>query len=315
MSPPTKYRETPDRRAEFALCIVVLIWGLNIPTVKYALGFVDALFFNALRLIISAVCLGIVDRIEARRESNRPEIPWFAVVRIGLVGSLFYQVAFIKGIHYTTAGNTALLLASIPVWTGIVAFLMNEERLAWREWCGLICAFLGTSVVTFDGSANFSQSHMRGNLLILTASILWAVGTILTRRAMTGISPNRLAFLMTIVMLPFHLAIGLPGTSAADLEATGVLFWAAVFFSGALSTGLGYSLWNFGVKRIGSSHAAVFQNMAPVIALTASWLMLAEPIRSSQILGGVMILGGLFVMRASRRNSARSPIPATKPTA
>ena len=295
---------SPHRRAELALCIVVVIWGLNIPLVKYALGFAHPLFFNCARLVLSAICLGTIDVFEKRRNPGREPIPWFDVIRVGLIGSLFYQLAFICGMEFTTSGNAALILASIPMWTAILATWTKEERLGRWEWAGLSLAFLGTAIVTFDDRIDLSSNNTIGNLLILGAALLWSCGTILTRRAMVNISPNRLAFCMTTTMLPLHFLVSLPFLARGTTGGNG--FWLAVVFSGLLSTGVGYSLWNYGVQRIGSSHAAIFQNMAPVIALIASWLLLGEAVKTTQLLGGPMILAGLILMRYKRHRAAKA---------
>ncbi|MEN9554469.1 MAG: putative inner rane transporter yiJE, partial [Planctomycetota bacterium] len=73
-----------------------------------------------------------------------------------------------------------------------------------------------------------------------------------------------------------------------------------LLYSGVLSTGLALPMWSYGVKLAGAAHATMFQNLSPVVAIIAAWLMLGEPLSVAQIIGGVLILGGLIVMRSAR---------------
>ena len=60
-------------------------------------------------------------------------------------------------------------------------------------------------------------------------------------------------------------------------------------------------MWNVGVRQVGPSHAAGFQNLVPIIALITSWLLLGEVPLLLQILGGILIIAGLVVMRWQRQ--------------
>ena len=73
--------------------------------------------------------------------------------------------------------------------------------------------------------------------------------------------------------------------------------WLALLFSGGLSTGLAYALWNISVRRLGPSQTAAFSNLVPFVALVATYFLLGEPITLIQIGGGVMIVGGLVILR------------------
>ena len=73
--------------------------------------------------------------------------------------------------------------------------------------------------------------------------------------------------------------------------------WFAVAFSGLLSTGLAYSLWNLGIRHVGPSRTAIYTNLVPVITLLSRVWMLGESVTGWQLSGGVLVLAGLLVMR------------------
>ena len=76
---------------------------------------------------------------------------------------------------------------------------------------------------------------------------------------------------------------------------------AALCYSGIFSTGLAIAMWNIGVKQVGPSHAAGFQNLVPLIALGSSWLLIGEIPVLQQLVGGALIIAGLITMRMSRK--------------
>jgi drug/metabolite transporter (DMT)-like permease len=284
-----------------------LIWGINIPVVKYATLQVDPLAFNATRMILSTLTLALFAWLEARR-SGWSFVPFSArsvdnrrVVVFALCSGLLYPLLFMFGIDRTTAGNTALLLSSMPMWTALLSLMFLHERLRAVTWWGLMVTFLGTAVVTgAGGEVSVAAEHFRGNLLMLLAAISWAGGTVLSTPLLRGITPLQLAFWSSLLTTPIHLWITrgeLPNV-LSSLDSSPIL--AIVLYSGILSTGVAYVTWHAGVRALGGSHAAVYQNVVTLVAVLGGWIALGEPPLAAQVLGGAMVFAGLLVMRRGR---------------
>jgi drug/metabolite transporter (DMT)-like permease len=97
------------------------------------------------------------------------------------------------------------------------------------------------------------------------------------------------------------VGIGVPYLDTVAWPAVDLWVWGAIIFSGGLSTGLAFAIWNTAVKNVGASNTAVYSNLVPFIALLGGALFLDEPVAWIQVVGGVLIIGGLFVMRQRRR--------------
>ncbi len=281
-----------------------LIWGVNIPVMKSGLGHLHPFAFNALRLTLSAAVLFGITCFE-RRRPRTSTIPWVRVASVGLLGSFFYQVLFLGGMARTSAGHTALIIASQPLWTALLAAGLSAERHARTTWAGFGIAFCGTTLVVFRPDGAGAES-ITGNLMVLGAALTWALSTVLSRPLLEHLSPTRLALAFTLFALPFHWLLAsrhlgpvLDGTLSAD-------GWGSLAYSGALSTGLAYILWNRGVRALGASRTAIFANLVPVVALFAAWVYLAEVPGRLQLVGGALVLTGLLL-------SQRRPRPSTRP--
>ncbi len=289
---------------------------------KFAIGEIDAFVFNAFRLPLSAAVLGICVWIESRSETSGPaglsqsepanlpraRIGWTSIALFAVFSGGFYQILFILGMDRTTAGNTALIMSSMPMWTALLSFFLLKEKLG-KAWFGIIITFLGTLVVTIPkGGFSAESEFLLGNTLILISALAWSLGAIISRPMLQYVTPIRLAFYATFGTLPIHFFMVWYFSPSAMATIQELFTWqviACIFYSGIFSTGLAYAMWNLGVKQMGASHASVYQNLVPLIALLVAWYFLAETVSLAQLAGGAMIIFGLFVSRQLRKRASK----------
>ena len=299
-------------RSDLLLLLTVLVWGLNFPIIKVALGVMPPFVVNVLRFAVSATVLGGLYAWQIRGQRGAFWAPLrehgWTVLGLGLLGYVGYQLLFIVGVDATSAGSAALIIASSPVWTAIIARLLGMEYIPPAAWAGLLISLGGTALVVLGdhGADGFTQDTPFGNLLMLGAALAWAAYTALSRPVLAkGVSATGLAFFGIVIALPFLWGLGLPAFGEVDWEEVTAKVWLAVLFSGGLSTGVAYAWWNAAVRRIGPSQASIYSNLVPVVALVSSVLILGETVTLYQIGGGALILTGLMLMRRARR-----PVPA-----
>ena len=106
---------------------------------------------------------------------------------------------------------------------------------------------------------------------------------------------------------PLRLNDTVPSLSTTHLKAIPLWTWGGVAYSGVFSIGIAYLLWYRGVQRLGNSRTAVYSNLVPVSALLTAWLWLGEVPTGLQLMGAVVILGGLTGTRLSGRGQAPEP--------
>ncbi|MEM1125528.1 MAG: DMT family transporter [Bacteroidota bacterium] len=300
---------TPTARSwrwDALLLGVVTIWGINFPLLKGVLELMHPHVVNIFRFVISALVLGLL-HARAQRETGAS---FFApmrthgrqIIALGLLGYLLYQFCFILGIDYTTSGNAALIMASAPLWTALIGQVQGADRLNTLGWCGLLLSLMGTACVILFGTREISLSSdvFRGNLIMLTAALFWALYTVLSKPVLKEVRPISLTFLSLLFMLPFLTALGIPYVQAVSWPDIGVWVWWALLYSGGLSIGVAVVLWNLAVQRIGPSQTAAYSNLVPLIALITGVLFLDEAVTAFQVAGGVILIGGLVLMRRAR---------------
>lgn len=290
--------------ADVILFATALVWGINILVFKLAIGELNPWVFNTLRLVFATLTLVTLAILEARFRPwghRTAPVSWPRVAAFSLLTGFVYMVIFVLGIARTTAGNTALIFASLPIWVALLSRAFLRERLPPVAWYGLLVTLLGTMIVIAQGgSISFSGEYFAGNLLVLLATLAWGLGTVLSRPLLESLSPLRLASISAVLTLPLHFVVAAPYFAATFSKPIEGAMFAAIVYSGVFSTGLAYATWHMGVRAVGGSHAAVFQNVVTLIAVAGGWLVLDEPILVAQIIGGLLTIAGLLLMRRGR---------------
>lgn len=293
--PPAKY--------ELALLLVVLIWGINFPLVKYALDYVAPLTFNAFRFSISVAFLALLlvrEKMLTGVHLAKRRFRWLSLLGLGLLGHFAYQVFFILGLDLTTAGICAFLISTSPIWTATVATIMGSDRLTSRAWLGLAIAFAGASTLVVGRTGfDLTDATLLGNAVSFLAAIAWGCFTAMSRPHLDDHSAIGLAFWTMLAALPFLWVVAIAEPDAfAGME--NPIVWLVLAYSGVLSTGVAYILWNVGIRYVGAAHTAVFANLVPVVAFVIGVVWLGESGTIFELVGAGSILVGLYLMRRSR---------------
>jgi len=302
----TAQNPSPRFWADFNLFSVAILWGINAPVMKYGISQIDPFVFNAIRLTVSLFALWLCLLFENRKNRDKPagkkhrHLVWW-VIGFSILSGAIYQITFLTGIFKTTAGNTALIMSSCPMWTAGLAVMTTKDRLSKIAWLGLTITLIGTVlVIAQKNEFSASAATLAGNLIVLAAAVAWSVASVVSKPLLNHISAIRLAFFSIAVTLPLHWLLAMPNLQQ-DLTASFEPWtFAAILYSGFFSTGVAYAMWNYGVQKVGAPHAAIYQNVIPLVAVISAWWMIGEVPLSLQIWGGALIIAGLIVMRRSR---------------
>lgn len=284
---------------------MVLVWGLNFAVIKVPLEVMGPFTVNLFRFAVALLALGVLHAWDARQ---RQEPFWqalrmepLAVIGLGLLAHVVYQTGFILGIDRLTAGMGALLMATAPLWTALIAHASGVDRLRGAGWGGVALGVLGAALVVLgrDQGAEIAGTGL-GIVLLMAGAFAWAVFTVLAKPVIArGVSPIGLTFFGLLAAFPLLLAMGASGVTTADWPRIGWEVWAALVFSGGLSIGAAYAIWNLAVRQIGPSRTALYSNLVPFAGVASGALLLNECVVPLQVAGGALVIVGLIVVRRS----------------
>lgn len=280
---------------------MALIWGVNFPVIKAALGEIPPMAFNALRFPLASLTVLLIITIRGQLTwPERADLP--RVVFLGVLGNLFYQAFFIFGLDGTLAGNASILLATIPVWTLILSTFRRHERPGPLVWIGIMCTLAGMVAVVAGGrlTMGLQKDTLVGDLLMVGAAMTWATYAVGSRNLVRKYGSLPLTAWTLWIGSVGLVLLGLPELARAPLAAASPLAWGGVAYAGVMAVGLAYILWNRGVQRIGSSRTAAYQNLVPIIALLVAWIWLGETPTALQLFGAAVVLIGISLARLGR---------------
>ena len=287
---------------DLSLIFVAIIWALNFSIVKVSLSEIDPYSFNVLRFIFATGLLWYFARKKGHSLKVRKKHFW-KLVGIGIIGNLFYQLFFIIGINYTYAANAAVMLGTIPIWVALLSQFFTDEKLTLYKALGVLFAFIGVALIMIGSSdtISFESESFWGNVITLAAAICWGVYTILSRQYLRVYSPLQYSAFMSVVGLISLTLIGLPFLIKLNWSGISWVGFGGILYSGALSIGIAYIIWNNGVKKIGAVRTAAYQNLVPVLGLIFGLVLLGEELTVLQYIGAGSVIAGIILARKKTR--------------
>ncbi len=298
----------PARRLEVHLALAGAQAGFALFPIlgKLVLAEIPALLFAALRVTAAALLLEMLRRAgppEPVRPADRPKLFLY-----GLLGVSFNQVLFILGLSLTTAINTTILTATIPVFTLAAAVGLGRERLTVRPALGIVLAGAGALALLNAQRFDWASSSFRGDLLLLANGTSYALYLVLSRPilahyrvvAFTAAVFRYGAILITLLALPEILRF--------HPSAVGPVAWACLAGVVLLCTVIPYLLNAWALARTDASKVAFYVFLQPLISTVLAMAILGEALTPKTVLAALLIFGGLATTLARGRLSAR-PLP------
>jgi drug/metabolite transporter (DMT)-like permease len=219
-----------------------------------------------------------------------------AMMGVGALGVGATNMLFTSGVNLTNASDTALIYAVVPVWGMILGFVLGLERPTLRGILGVGIAFLGIIVVVYGGLGG-SGSSLEGNLLVLGATVCWGSYTVLSLSLLERYSPLVVAAYTVLFGGLAALPLALPGFLSVEWDAMSVGVWAAVAYSTVLVAAFGFFAWQKGASLLGANKVLVYQYLITFVGVISGIVFLGEGLGVDKIIGGAIILFGVYLAR------------------
>ncbi|WP_043004263.1 DMT family transporter [Comamonas testosteroni] len=271
----------PLFRTAALTCLAIAAFAANSLLCRLALQShsIDAASFTAVRLASGAAILALV--VGLRRASCVGVGNWWSA------GFLFaYAAAFSFAYGSLSAAAGALLLFGAVQATMVGVGLCRGEKLAPRQWGGLMAAFGGLVVLLRPG---LSAPPLSAALLMIFAGVSWGLYSLRGKGATDPIGVTAGNFLRTV-----PLALLMP--DRASLSYAGLAY---ALCSGMLTSGLVYVAWYAALPHLKAGAAASVQLSVPLLAAIGAVSLLGEPWTMRLTLAGAAILGGIALVMVS----------------
>ncbi len=273
---------------------------------KLALGRIPPLLFAAFRVGAAAILLDLIRRFHAP-ERIRPA-DFRRIFLYGLLGVSFNQVLFILGLFLTTAVNTAILTATIPVFTLAAAVALGRERMTARAGAGMALAGAGALTLLNARRFDWGSASFRGDALLLLNCTSYSLYLVLSRPVLAHY--RVVTFTAAVFRYGSILIVlaALPGLRRFEAAGVPPLAWECLGGVILFCTVIPYLLNSWALARTHASHVAFYVFLQPLISTALAVAVLGERLAGKTVLAGLLILAGLGVAMLRGRLPAR-PVP------
>ena len=280
---------------EASLLLAVFFLGTNPVAVKVAVAELPPVPFVAMRFTLAGLLLlalvALLDPGDGR--PGRRDI--LSLAGVGLVGVGANNVAFTVGVSMTTASETALIYAAVPIWGILLGLALGLERPTPWGILGVCLAFLGVAVVVYGGLSG--STSLLGNLLIVVATVCWGSYAVLSLPLLRRYSPLVVASYTMLFGGLGALPLALPGFLDAGWADASGRAWEALAYSTLLVAAFGFWAWQRGVSQIVANRVLIYQYLITLVGVAAGVVLLGESLTANKVLGGAVILLGVYLAR------------------
>lgn len=302
----SRARRVRNAPSDVILFAAVSLWALNYSVVKFGIGEFELLALPVFRFgVAGLVLLAILRLREGAIGVHRADLARLAVA--GFFGVTLSQISFVYALKFTTASDNALLGATAPIVTAVLATVMGLERSGRRHWtaalfglAGVVLIVAGSPGVRLFGSGLLGDALAFGNVLVSSMSAIVVV-PLLTRYSVYRVLTYEM-LLGTAILLP----IALPSLLAQDFSRVTGEGWAALAYM-ILATGVVTNLLYFtAMGRIGASRAAIYQYLQAFLGVLFAILLLGEGVGIVQLVGGAIVVASVILSRLPAVAGARA---------
>ena len=246
---------------------------------------------------------------------RRDAFPQGRVLRIGVASGMALGAHFglwISSLDYTSVAASVVLVCTQPVFVVILAYLLFEERTSPLSFFGILVALAGTAVIASDGSVG--SATFFGNTLAVIGAVAVAAYVLIGRSLRTtgvGVLPYSIVVYASAAatLVPEALYGGVPlwGYSGETW------FWLWVVTLGPQI--LGHTVLNWALRYVEASIISGTILAEPVVSALLAWLILSERPGLATLLGGAVVLAGLFLLLRGYHAPGEKSAPPAQPVA
>jgi drug/metabolite transporter (DMT)-like permease len=284
--------------------VAALLFGASVVAVRVAVRDVPPTSLAVLRFGQGAVVLlGATALLSPGLLKVRPS----RLRTYALLGTIFFSLfplSFNAGLQFTQASRGALMLATMPIWSMLLARVIVGERLVARQILGVAVSLCGVAIVVIEQGLVLESDPLAllGDGLVMLTAFWGALYGVLAKRALRrdhALTLVSYAMLIgTVLLLPIAIGEGLVDEiGELDASLTGILL-----FLGIPGGAIAFGLWTTSLAQLSPTQVAVYVNLNPIVAATLGVLLLSERAGPLFVVSFVTVIAGVFLVNWPTRS-------------
>ncbi|MFC7131669.1 MULTISPECIES: DMT family transporter [Salinibaculum] len=277
--------------------LVTLLFGTSFPAIEVGLRYFPPLLLGASRYYLSGVLL--LGYAVATSSYWRPVTrrDWAAVAAGGVLFIGGTGFTFV-GQQFVTSAVAAILVSLTPVLTVLFGWvLLPDERLSRRGQLGVAVGFAGVALVLRPDPSNLLDATVVGKALVLLATVLVTLGTVLVRRARAALPVPALTGWAMLVGATVQLGVGVATGETVSLSGDPGPALATVAYLGVVAGAVAFGLYFWLLEQVGALEANLVTYLTPPVTLAIGSLVLNEPVDPLAVVGFLVIAAGFGLLK------------------
>lgn len=299
-------------RARWALGAVCFFWGTTYYAIRVAVTDMPPALFCAVRFLIGGSVLAAFERARGAAFPRGEDLRHVLIVGLLLLGFANGTLAWAQ--QWIPSGIASLIVVTTPFWMVLFA-RTSGERVKPRAATGLAVGFAGLAVLLWpDLMLQHPGPYVMGSLALLCSSIVWAYGSILSKRRRVTTGAMMTIAVQMLAAGVFLGVVGLLRGEAARWHPTAAS-WLAVAYLIVFGSIVGYGSYIYALERLPTPQVAVYGYVNPIVAVFLGVLLLGERFDPYMVVGIPMVLGGVYLVHSSAPGSRERPGRPAEPVA
>ena len=255
----------------------ILLWGMSyIWTDKLlALG-IPVFYFVFVRILIAGVVLFLLNAAYGRiKRIQKQDLKKFLL--LALFEPFIYFVCETYGVELTSPTISAMIIATIPIFSIAAGRIFFKERITGLNIAGVVLSLMGIIMVIMKGT--IAGKDLIWGIILLLIAVIAEVGHASITKSLSGNYSSQIIvmyqFLIgSVYLLPLFVWKGLDGFNAQVYFSADV--WYPLICLAILCSSLAFSLWVSTIKTLGVAKSSIFSALIPVVTALIAWLLGTE---------------------------------------
>lgn len=283
-----------------AFAIVYVVWGSTYLAIRVGVQDLPPVLFAGVRFLCAApLMFGYAWLRGARLPAGRRDWAIIALTAVLMLVGGNGLVTWAE--HWVESNQAALIIATSAIWmAGFGALGGRGDRLSWMALAGLLLGFAGVALLVGSG-LRLRSAPWFAYAALLAAPVLWAAGSVMSRRYPLSCAPLMAAALQMLVtgviLTALGLALGDARRWTPTPESLGALLYLVVFGSC-----IAYGAYFWLVHEVTPARLGTYAYVNPAIAVLLGWWLLDEVMGPAQLAGTLVILGGVVLVTLASRS-------------
>jgi len=294
------------------IAMMVLSWTFNFIVGKVALRHLDPLTLASFRVELAGVMMAVVylvmphrlaTSIAGRPRENRfNRWDFWKFAQLGLLGVVMNQGFFTVGLSFTSVAHSALIVSMGPIYVLLLARAHGQETITGKKLLGMALCFCGVAVLAAEHGSSLAGSSWRGDVIMLSGSLGFAFYTVLGKKVAAQYDSLAMNLYNYLAAALFVLPVALWRGLRLEWRAVGWAGWAGLAYMALFPSVVAYLIYYWALRHMEASRLASFSSyLMPVLATVLGVVLLGERLTRYVVLGGTLVLAGLYVAARARR--------------